>query len=380
MTVSDPESMARFFDHLNHLRTIEAFISCNKDIPMLGLSLVLFKDATLICISTPHILMDGAAINGLLKAWTTLLSNKPEEIVKTCDFGTDALRGFGLSVESEYWLRRQQLSTFNFLSQYVAQNLTTLVLGTEQRMICIPPSFLRKLEAEISRPAGNVSEGDIVGAWWTRIVAKQCMPRLTQTVTLYQLLSISAYLPHLFPERKQQYIGNAIGYVPTLFQVQELLKQPLGRNASTIRHSLLKSTQRAQLEAYASLLRSHTRRVMPTFGNGLNFTVVISNLTKFRMLDIDFSGARIATPSLSSHPEKPCQYSPTLGHSFQHFHFPNFFTIFGKDHDGNMWLSGNMSRRQWDNVDKEWRENHLGLVGCTASDNDDTTQVIFAKL
>lgn len=362
--VCDPKTLGSFFSHLDVHTNIEDFLS--QDTPAFGLSTVRFHDATLVCLSFPHILFDGVTVGALMKAWAQVLDGKDKDVPQAYAATDAPLQTLGTKAAVKHRLHDQRVPIIKIVFQWIYQNFGCFISGTEQRMVAIPPSFVKRLKAlseNNNNPKEFVSEGDIVSAWWARLIAKQTMPWMAKTVTLYNVVAFHSLVRNELLDPTKVYIGNAVGYVATLLPAHGFLTRPLHTIASAFRRSVAESTERSQLEANVALFRKHADEFMPTFGGGFTYKMAFSNATKCRMLDNDFSAAvdeaASSNGNSSSRPFSACK--PTLGHSFQDFYHPHFFTIFAKDADGNLWMTGNIMKKHWDAIERDWQEGRYGL-------------------
>lgn len=355
--LGDARVYSRLLGHLDKYSNIETFLLA--DVPLFGLSVVRFKDATLCCFSTSHLLLDGVALGVFFKACTRLLSGEIERIPKVYSPAESPLQSLGANPAICHSLKQQQLSTLNFLLQYVLHNVKDFVGGTEQHIVVIPASFVQRLrkKAQIQGATSSVSEGDLVCAWWTRLVARLSMPSRTKTVVLYNLLAYHRTLTPDLLEKGKAYVGNACGYAATLLPARDVLHGKLLDVASRVRQSIATAQSRQEIEAYVALFRRAPGAVMPAFGDGTTYSIIMSNVLQANFLDNDFSGA-LETP-----PEQRDTRAgkPVWAHSFQPFCYPSFFSLIAKDSAGNMWLSGNMAKQRWDALREGWQNGQFDL-------------------
>ena len=365
--LGNPSSLTNMFSNMDDTTDLESLIT--KQLPIFGLCTVQYRDATLLAMSWPHVLMDGVAASVLLNSLTMLLQNKEKYLPKVIDPTVQPLRDFGEGIAiQEYKLYHRILRTVSFLAQYVLfQCPWCFIRGTEQRTICIPRSFMQRLkEREVAKDSKEqtfVSDADLLCAWWTRVLSRHLAKSWYSSVAVYNLLALHPYLAKSHLNPAIAYVGNAVAYLPTLISSEEARLGSISSIATSIRRSIVELTEPKQLEAYVKIFRQWSNYVFPAVGKGLTYTVIFSNLTKLKFLHLDFSGALIGSQDKyleldnipgSDDTRKHC--TPSLSHLVQDYAFSNLFTCLGQDRDGNLWLTGNASKRQWDAIQQSWNQ------------------------
>ena len=63
----------------------------NKDMPLLSIRITTFKDATLVALSWPHVVMDAMGARTLLQCWSLMLAGKDKEVPFISGAKDDAL-------------------------------------------------------------------------------------------------------------------------------------------------------------------------------------------------------------------------------------------------------------------------------------------------
>ena len=144
-TVCDPDEFRSLFQRQDGPIMLDDYL--NTDLPQLGLHIVSFKDKTLVCLYWPHTLMDAMGKRALLDAWTLMLQGQSDEIVSPQGTNVDPLADLGKNPTEPHKLAGERLSLFG-LAQYGVSNILDFVRSQENRMVCVPGSFVTKLREE----------------------------------------------------------------------------------------------------------------------------------------------------------------------------------------------------------------------------------------
>lgn len=327
----------------------------NRDIPQLGLYIITFKDKTLVTLYWPHTLMDAMGKKALLNAWTLILQGRDDEVVPPHGDGSDPLVDLGKNTTEPHGLTSQRLSMFG-LAKYGIRNISDFFRTQENRMVCIPGSFIASLRAKaieeltsagIDQPF--LTEGDVLCALWTRVAISHLPHEAQRLVVLNNAYSLRTALEVDLLPKGTPYVSNAIGFIHVLLNTQEIFKKPLSYVAFAIRSAIRQLGTRAQVEAFASLWRESSAKLPPLFGSSRMHMITYSNWSKARLYELDFSTATVKPGGGNKKPGFPTyiqnnQFGPVL---------PNAFPIIGKDNDGNFWLSGYMNKGQWEKIGEQ---------------------------
>jgi hypothetical protein len=223
-------------------------------------------------------------------------------------------------------------------------------------MVCVPATLIKKLHetaiAELARnhpenPSSSqfLTEGDVLCAWWTRVLVSRSFCNPDQTITLNNAFDIRKVLrADLLPE-ETIYISNAIGFINVLLSARDVLEKPLAYTAHAIRNAITELGTREQVETFFALARHNLGKLPPFFGDRNMHMITFSNWSKTNLYQLDLSTA-IAKGS-NVRVAKPRYIQNTQSG----LNFPNAFPIIGKDCDGNYWLSGLMRKGLWANIE-----------------------------
>ncbi|KAI1632898.1 hypothetical protein F4809DRAFT_625518 [Biscogniauxia mediterranea] len=355
-TVCDPDTFRELFLPQGGPVKLDDYLA--RDVPQIGLHVVSFTDRTLVTIYWPHTLMDAMGQRALLDAWMLKLAGRDDDIPMPhgADASPDPLADLGKNPTESHKLSLQRMSTFG-LAKYGLGNVFDFLRSQENRMVCVPSSFLTGLRdmalaqlASDGHESPFLTEGDVLCAWWTRIVITH-LPRDSQrSVVLNNAYSMRDTLAgDLLPGKGSTYVSNAISFIPVLLTAQDIFEKPLGHIALQIRRAITSLGTRAQVEAFTGMWREAVGKLPPFFGDGTMHMLTYSNWSKAKLYEVDFSGA-ITTP---------CQTTGSTGKPtyVQNNQFglvlPNGFPIIGKDNGGNYWLSGYLNQGQWAKIEEE---------------------------
>ncbi|PVH94467.1 hypothetical protein DM02DRAFT_693028 [Periconia macrospinosa] len=326
----------------------------NTDRPQLGLHVVSFTDITMVSLYWPHTLMDAMGKSALLNSWISMLQGRENEVPDPYGTVFDPLADLGTNVTEPHKLAMHRMGTFGLL-RYGFNQLPSFFHKLENRMVCIPHTFITKLHSEALADLTTISpnqtsqvpfltEGDVLVAWWTRLATAHLpLTSPPQTIVLNNAYNLRKVLqPEIIP-LNASYISNAIGFINVLLSLNDLREKSLGFIASSIRRAIAELGTREQVEAFFEMTRESKMKLPPFFGGGNAHMVTFSNWTKAGLFEVDFSAAMKESGGVGSGGGKPryiqnCQFGFTM---------PNGFPIIGKDGDGNYWISGYLGVEVW---------------------------------
>ncbi|TFB01512.1 hypothetical protein CCMA1212_006195 [Trichoderma ghanense] len=327
----------------------------NRDIPQLGLYIVSFRDKTLVVIYWPHTLMDVLGKKALLDAWTLMLQGREDEIVSPQGGDSDPLADLGKYPTEPHKLASRRLSMFG-LAQYGINNVLDLFRAPENRMVCVPGSFIENLRKEaiselVSEGAENtfLTEGDVICAWWTRIATSHLPSNSQRMVVINNAYSLRKCLEADLLPKGAPYASNGTGFINVLLPIHHIFEKPLSYIAAATRSAIQELGSRSQVEAFFAMWRGSSGKIPPFFGNGSMHMITYSNWCKAKLFDVDFSAAIV----------KPGREDGRLGtpvyiqNNQCGLLLPNAFPIIGKDKDGNFWLSGYMNKGLWGRIEEQ---------------------------
>ncbi|CAI4215950.1 unnamed protein product [Parascedosporium putredinis] len=348
-----------------------------QDRPQLGLHVTSFADATLVCISWPHTLWDAMGRREFLLAWTSLLAGREDQVLPLNGFDVTPLSEFCNDPKEEYKLLPKRLS----IAQLIIFGLRLWFESfwykeEETRVVCLPASYIQRTKAEAvaslkqaASAAGEptdrifLSDGDIISAWGTKLLAEHLPFGRNQTICLLNAFGWRELLaPDVLP-RSKAYIANASSGIFTYLRGGEVVSQPLGHSAGRVRQSIKDLGTRAQLEASVKLTRDSMRATghPPLYGDATMQLVVVSNWSKAKFFEMDFSPAIVPGAPFAKgvEPVGKASYIQVCGISGG-YSLRNAFQVSGKDGQGNYWVATTLRKHVWDSINKAWdkKETH----------------------
>lgn len=354
--VGDPDEFRSLFRPEGAPTTLAQYLS--KDVPQLGLHIVSFVDRTIVVIYWPHTLMDALGKRAFLNAWVLMLEGRDDEVEAPVGFDTDPLAELGKHPSEAHKLEKHRLSLLG-LASYGMRNALDFVRTPQNRMVCIPKAFIEDLRgsavaalaAETGEAEPYLSHGDVLCAWWTRLVLTHLSSASHRTVVLNNAYSLRETLADdLLPAGSRSgYVSNATFFIHVLLPLDEVLGAPLHRVALAIRQAILGIGTRAQVEAFAALWRQSLGKLPPFFGDSGMHMITYSNWDKARLFETNFSAAVVQSAASSQTSGKPVyiqnnQFGLIL---------PNAFPIIGRDGHGNFWLSGYLTKGAWATIEQQ---------------------------
>lgn len=363
-----------------------------SDVPQLALRVVTFTDATFVTIRWPHTMTDALGRRALVEAWSAVLRGEepppllgvpesPEASAKAGpDNDPDPMASLGVETTDDKFANDHIEVTgwrkFWFFLRFMVDGW----FGKPclSRTVCIPPAFMARLRKEADAtlpqpsPQGNgkgapdaaenfVSDGDILTAWLSKMACQGALGRRSnRPIAIMNAFNIRGIMKDLF-RPGGAYVQNAAFGCLTLVRAQELLSGPLGPTASKIRASLREQANEKQVRGFAQRLRRgfgpDGSGFPPLYGHKDAVLLVFTNWSKGRFFDaIDFSPAvvKVGTPldgQRSNALGKPLFYvAMKLGNAFMPMR--NICNILGKDPAGNYWVTGLLTERAWQAIEK----------------------------
>jgi hypothetical protein len=328
----------------------------NTDRPQLGLHIVSFKNATIVSLYWPHTLFDAMGKRVLLDAWSLILHGKADEVVPPYGADFDPFTTLGMNPTEPHKLTSNRMGTFGLVGYGLGQ-VSNFIRKQENRMVCVPHSFVKKLRESAIESLSAVqtdntekpflSEGDVLCAWWTKLAIAHLPPDSSQTVVLNNAYCLRKTLqPDVIP-KNAAYVSNAIGFINVLLPVKDIVEKPLSYVALSIRSAIVELGTRPQVEAFYAMIRESQAKLPPFFGDRNMHMITYSNWTKAKLFEVDFSAAVVQMgDGRGMNMGRPKyiqnnQFGLTL---------PNGFPIIGKDNAGNYWLSGYMNKGHWNMI------------------------------
>ncbi|KAF6804216.1 hypothetical protein CSOJ01_10354 [Colletotrichum sojae] len=385
-----------------------------SDEPQIALHVVSFTDATIVGLLFSHVMFGATGMQSLVTNWGLVMAGREAEVAAFCGAREDILDDVGVDSDPEKEpllldpRRLQGFRRFRFNFHFIWDMIRRPDI--ESKILCLPQSFVTDLRnramADLhamdekglgTEEAPFVSEGDVLTAWWTRLV---CAARGGRTsVTVFNAVDITGRLKSIFAPGKNYVQNFALG-TWTVLSSKEVLKTPLGYVARCFRYDIQTQTTPSQIMAFMRCLREGGRcGPQPLFGKPDSTLIIFTNWSRCKFFDcIDFAPAvvpraelpagdastgdastraessttevsgEITAATIGGDPEKQAasatiteeRFRPPPGKISYHHSLArtrtvlsrNVFTILGKDLQGNVWVSAIGHPKCWAHLEK----------------------------
>jgi hypothetical protein len=302
--------------------------------------------------------------SALLRAWQAVLEGRDDEVPEFIGYDINPLESLGSNATEDYVLKDRLLGRFP-MARFVVNFISELYMypAEEARMVCMPASYFAKIKAQAFADLNNLAEehltlnavtgapflsdGDILTAWFTRLIARTnpsiaagAPSRLILVMNVFgmrDLLRTSD--PQLLPS-DGAYIHNCAAAICSHFTVADFLSLPLGHVAARLRADLVRQSTRPQVEAC-----QHTNAEyggMALYGTGDMAMATMTNWHKAKLYDTDFSAA--AVQRKNGNPKLKPSYIHAYSTTSKGFSVRGSGNCVGRDAEGNFWL-GTVTRK-----------------------------------
>lgn len=344
----DPESLQDFL---------------NKDRPILGLRIVTFDDATLVTLSCNHLLLDGLGGKAVLDAWSLVLHGRDDEVPELQGVYEDPLATLGTQPTIPYKHESRVMSLPQLVLFGVRAWLRKTFFKSDVKdyVICVPGSSIEKLKnnalrdiaeaSDLSTEAPFLSDSDVLCAWWSRYIASCVAKRPTETFVINNLLELRPVLTPESLSSENPYVSNALMMMPTFVTAAQLLTEPLGETALSLRQTIKQLSTREQVEARFSLDRAWLQRTghPALYGDPWMRMIICTNWIKGRIHEVDFSPALLEGKSRNTGPM--CPSYNQIHAIIKDFDLISGFAI-SKDKDGNYWIYARLDAKHRSKVEQ----------------------------
>ncbi|EJD44092.1 hypothetical protein AURDEDRAFT_114396 [Auricularia subglabra TFB-10046 SS5] len=312
-----------------------------QDIPVTFLQVTTFSDASIIGLTTPHVLCDGHGNKEIGLALARIL--KGETVAPLRD-GDPLVRYAGAPKDTE---APPSWRAFGFVDS--AKFFATLAWDfavnrdIENRELFVPAAEAERIKAEAMAdlPDGEwVSTSDALVAFCLKCIHGNSTSDKPLNV-LYSA-NLRRYLSDVLP--KPFLHNGACTVVTPAIRLSEIPQMSLGALALLVRRTVREQTERPAVERWLRWRLANAGKLTLFFEptgawNG------VTNWRDMKLMEIDFSGALPdgADRSVS------CLY--LWGMSFQPFPVRNFMGLVADDPRGGIWLGGFLSKRVWERPD-----------------------------
>jgi hypothetical protein len=336
-----------------------------SDEPQLALHVTSFSDETLVALLFPHTMTGALGLRDLVAAWSKVLAGREDMVSALEGAREDVLNSVGTDVDQDQELSvlaHKELKGFRLL-RFILRFLWDVCRHPyiESRMICLPSKFVAKLResalGDLSAESGDaeatfVSEGDVLTAWATRLIAKSRGG--SRPATIYNAVDIrkgrvkAAWVPD------GAYVQNLTLPSYTTISATDLLQAPLGKLAYMIREDLQRQATDPQLRTSMRRLRAKGRKYQgPLYGEPDSLLIIFSNWTKANFYEvIDFAPALVKSSGAEGTLQGKAVYmhsQPMVSSAWTR----NVFNMVGKDLSGNHWITALLLPDDWQTLEEE---------------------------
>ncbi|KAK0726069.1 hypothetical protein B0H67DRAFT_481573 [Lasiosphaeris hirsuta] len=355
----------------NAPETLDDFLY--QDVPQLSLHVTSFRDATLVGLSWPHTLMDVMGQQALLRAWSLVLAGREDEVPPVLGAREDAICAAAdastnkAGKNEEFGLGQKQLKGWAMLK--FGFNFAWGMLwnhAVETRAVFLPKRVVAELrrlaQDDLDAKDGDgekpfVSEGDVLAAWATRAVASS-LPQ-PRPVTVLHALNARFRLPALQAQEATGVFVQNMAVAACAFLSHKVATGPLGPIALENRHHLVEQSTEGQVLACLRELRQQPKTDSdPSMVCGDSNAVLVpfTNWTRAGVFKAaDFSPA-VVHPGDTT-PERSNPPGTIVFHHAQSMRqgpeVRNVFVLLGKDHQGNVWMTGILLPGTWAKIEEE---------------------------
>ena len=345
--------------------------SVRQDGPQLSLHVTSFSNATLVALAWPHTLMDAMGHEALLRCWSLVLAGRQGEVPAVLGARTDPLleaqNAYDEEKRQEFMLEQKRLGTMG-VTKLISRFLWDKYWNPapELRMIYVPKSLVVRLqsqarkEAEAIADTGSnrdqtfVSEGDVLTAWFARVVTlSEPKPR---PLTIATLINPRFRIPQL---KSGGVYAQNMTLVAYAFLSPQLATGSVGSIALAHRRSLADQSTEQQMLSFLRVLYQDVKagkspRLL--FGGADSLPLFVNNLTK-----ADLVKAADFGPAVLHQGEKAESRANPPGTMVSYYNRPvnqpagaaNCFYMFGKDYSENYWFMANLLPRAWTKMEEE---------------------------
>ncbi|KAG5926952.1 hypothetical protein E4U42_002771 [Claviceps africana] len=348
----------------------------HSDSGQLGIHVMLFQDATLVTVSFLHSLTDMMGLKAILTAWTAVLCGREDLVEPFVGFSEDPLAGLGKrknDCKPKYVFSDMLITGWSwilFLLRYYFSIEMLWKRREEDRIVFLPARRVQRMRqqamdelavAETSNADRSVfiSEGDVVFAWWARLVLRaQALPP-DRTVHMRNTCCCRSLLKELglLPPGSSALVSNAVFGALTFLSVRQVQEKPLAFTAHEIRKALIEQRTAEQFEALDAIRRDSLANAghPAVFGRPDMYMLMISSWAKARLFELDFSAAVLRRGETSAERKNPLgRPSCIQGRSTRDFATRNTGVVIGKDAGGNYWLSYTLQKEAWRAVEQQF--------------------------
>jgi hypothetical protein len=328
-----------------------------SDVPQFALHVVTFEDGTLVSINFNHITSDLSGLRSILDAWQLHLAGNPEAKAEFMSMH-DGMRPLYEAPPSEtHVIADVKLSGWGMINQVVRFMWDSWWIPYESRTVCIPKTTMDTLLQNARnhvpiKPSGGqqapfITEGDVLLALSVRLAAHNLPRGSNRIINTIIAVDPRGRAKSVFLQGAA-YVQNAPSGALISCPASQALDMKLGELALHMRKAIALQTTEEQLKAAAFELASSIKKTgrLPMYGDSKGLLATSSNWSKANLLEsVDFSPAIVKQRGTTQKPGRPVYYH---SRSLDRGAFStSTLIIMGRDHKGNMWLTGDYPDATW---------------------------------
>lgn len=345
-----------------------------SDIPQLAMHVINFEDATIVTVTVLHTLTDFLGLIAFYRAWLAALHGKEDQIAPFVGWkDKDPLENLQLGQQPpRYIFSGRILEGWGFF-KFAVRTMFEHFWYPEAslRFFTLPDKFVDKLtisaRAELAAAHKDddtskafLSEGDVLCAWWTRLIAKSLNARPNRSICLINRFDSRDILAKmgLMPSSNVSFLGNA-AYSASCFAPAERYTSnsyPLGLLANQVRDAIKVHRTTEQLQAQDAAYRESKAKTghLPVYGDPDMLLCVFTNCARGKLFEMDFSPAVVEDKCQDEKSKRGLPvFIGTTGKDSR-WSSRNNSVILGKNQSGDWWLSSRLRSNVWEKLEEEF--------------------------
>lgn len=342
----------------------------DSDRPALSVHVVAFDDATLLTISWSHVFLDALGRQSFLRAWTSVLDGREEDVPAFVPFHVDPANEIARGGDPKKHVLYHCVLSGIWFAMFVVGYLYELIVHYAEagRMVCCPGPWVENTRqqamADVRASSHSeedvfLSHGDVLLAWWAKVSVAAQQLGSRQPITIMNATNIRGLFPDLLPDKGAEvYTTNALMATSTLVSCRELAEMSVGALALRIRQDLQKQRTPEQVRHFVAWQLESEKDYgrSPLTGSWNQIMVSWSNWHRARFYNVDFSAAVIRPGlSLEGRSNKLGQPSFILANGHTNgISLRNAGPLIGRDANGDWWMQSVLRAGAWARVEEQF--------------------------
>ncbi|KAF4582088.1 hypothetical protein GQ602_006712 [Ophiocordyceps camponoti-floridani] len=367
---SDKATMTSFAGWPSTPKDMEEMVKSAR--PLLTIHVTTFNNATIMGVTCPHFLMDGAGLGILLHNWSLVLDGREAEVCKLIDDreelfqrasqetpkSSDPASDFELCETptglSAVFFRLSNLRDLLVWS-WASGRIKSKAFFLRQKQLENLVQATREEQVGAKHRAPFISTGDVVSAWLIRCIAKS--QRLPQRITSANIINCR---PRLAPLRSSAKGSECIHNMST-FAFSPLTRRQANGSVASIAHTYRRRLQEQSKIQNLGRYWNHSREQWQTAGDvlfmiGWHRSVVLAfdnHSAQDYIGRTNFAAAVAKRQETNERMNEPgFMVSYQLDVQILSVEWP-VIHFYGKDHMGNFWARAKLPQRTWDLIERE---------------------------